>query len=362
MMADVSSYLGDSAGILFYSLEQDTLRVWLVGGRGLRGCSTQRTGPRLVDSLVRQLHRSLSKGRLAARGARQRGVGADDRPQKVPDLPVAIKAVTDVLLPKSLRQELKAFSNLIVVPTNSIGIVPFGLLQPDGPGTYLIDRSSIAVAPSFFDIFHGVDRWRKPERAVVVGNPILERHPVWDFPPLHGAEREAVQVGTILGSAPLIGYAATRDSIISRIAADEPDLLYIAAHGVASATSPLDSSFIALGGSGGQGWWTARQIQRTRLSGIGLVVLSACQTGLGQSHTAGIIGLARGFQLAGVPRVVMSLWNVDDESAAAFMADFANGILHYTPNKALQQAMIRMRARDPDPRHWAAFEMFGSIK
>ena len=351
----------DSVGILYYSLDADTLRVWLIGQHGIRACNAQPATPGFLDSLVHQLHSSLARGRAAARAARPRGVEPEEDDRAAPALPAAIRALTSLLLPAALRSELKTIPALIIVPTNSIGVVPFGLLQPYDSASYLIDRSSVAFAPNLRAIVQEVQRWRAPSRAVVVGNPLVESHPDWDFPPLPGAEREAETVASFFHTQPVIGPAATRDSILALLRDNNSDLLYVAAHGVANPRSPLDSSFLALAGHDGGGWWTARQIQSSALRGTELVVLSACQSGLGRAHGAGIIGLARAFQLAGVPRVVMSLWNVDDEATTAFMADFTREILGDSPNNALQKTMIRMRARDPDPRHWAAFTLFGSI-
>ena len=71
-----------------------------------------------------------------------------------------------------------------------------------------------------------------------------------------------------------------------------------------------------------QGWWTVKEVQETRIRETEIAILSACQTGLGKVHDAGIIGLARAFQIAGVPRVVMSLWSVDDAATSELMQAF----------------------------------------
>jgi CHAT domain-containing protein len=105
--------------------------------------------------------------------------------------------------------------------------------------------------------------------------------------------------------------------------------------------------------------WTAREIQQTRLSAR-LAVLSACQTGLGKAHDAGIIGLARAFQLAGVPRVVMSLWSVYDDATAELMQAFARHLRAHAPAEALRQAMLEVKRHRPDPTEWASFVIFGT--
>ena len=95
-----------------------------------------------------------------------------------------------------------------------------------------------------------------------------------------------------------------------------------------------------------------------------LVVLSACQTGLGkQARGEGLIGLTRGFMYAGVPRIVASLWRIDDRAAAEFMKFFYEALLvdHLTPAAALRAAQITMwQSREwRFPHYWAAFVLQG---
>jgi CHAT domain-containing protein len=159
---------------------------------------------------------------------------------------------------------------------------------------------------------------------------------------------------------PLIGREATKEAVIARAA--NADLLYFATHGAADASQPLDGGFLVFSGPNGtESVWTAREIQQTPLQAR-LAVLSACQTGLGRTHDAGIIGLARAFQLAGVPRVVMSLWSVYDDATAELMQAFARQLRSGTvaPAEALRQAMLEVRRRRPDPAEWASFVIFGT--
>lgn len=108
-----------------------------------------------------------------------------------------------------------------------------------------------------------------------------------------------------------------------------------------------------------KGWWTASEIQNTRLR-ANIAVFSACQTGLGKVHDAGIIGLTRAFQLAGVPRVVMSLWSVDDQATNMLMQTFVKHLENYIPSEALRQAMLEARKDYPKPSEWASFLLFGT--
>jgi CHAT domain-containing protein/Tfp pilus assembly protein PilF len=95
-----------------------------------------------------------------------------------------------------------------------------------------------------------------------------------------------------------------------------------------------------------------------------LVVLSACQTGLGkEARGEGLIGLTRGFMYAGAPRVVVSLWEVDDAATAELMRRFYGAMLHrkLRPVEALKNAQNSM-SNDPlwsSPHYWAAFVLEG---
>ncbi len=94
-----------------------------------------------------------------------------------------------------------------------------------------------------------------------------------------------------------------------------------------------------------------------------LVVLSACETGLGQDIKGeGLIGLTRGFMYAGSPRVLVSLWSVDDQATAELMKKFYQKMLHekLTPAAALRAAQIEMwKEEQYTPYYWAAFTMQG---
>ena len=111
------------------------------------------------------------------------------------------------------------------------------------------------------------------------------------------------------------------------------------------------------------GFLGVADVYNARLS-ADLVVLSGCQTGLGQEvRGEGLMGLTRAFLYAGAPRVIVSLWNVNDEATAELMATFYRGLLRdgKTPAAALTAAQREMRARKrwESPYYWAAFVQHG---
>ncbi len=98
-----------------------------------------------------------------------------------------------------------------------------------------------------------------------------------------------------------------------------------------------------------------------------LVVLSACQTALGKEiRGEGLVGLTRGFMYAGAPRVVASLWQIDDRASAEFMKRFYQGLLgqKLRPAAALRAAQVSMQndKRWHAPHYWAAFTLQGEWK
>src|SRR4029077_18210000 len=98
-----------------------------------------------------------------------------------------------------------------------------------------------------------------------------------------------------------------------------------------------------------------------------LVVLSACETGLGKEIKGeGLVGLTQGFMYAGARRVVVSLWSVNDKATAELMARFYRGMLreNKTPAAALRTAQLEMSRQSQwqSPYYWAAFVLQGEWK
>ena len=111
---------------------------------------------------------------------------------------------------------------------------------------------------------------------------------------------------------------------------------------------------------------TALEVLDLNLSGTKLVVLSACETGIGEIHEGeGVYGLRRSFQEAGVAEVVSSLWAVSDEGTQALMTNFYGRILAGVPARdALRETQLELMD-SPEwgyPYIWSAFMMVGSYE
>jgi CHAT domain-containing protein len=144
-------------------------------------------------------------------------------------------------------------------------------------------------------------------------------------------------------------------------------MIHFSTHGVLNAKQPelsgLVFSLVDERGQPQDGFLRLHEIYNLKLN-ADLVVLSACQTALGEDvRGEGLVGLTRGFMYAGAPRVVASLWQVDDAASAYLMKRFYSGMLqeNLTPAAALRRAQIDVMSRKQwqAPYYWAAFVLQG---
>jgi CHAT domain-containing protein len=176
----------------------------------------------------------------------------------------------------------------------------------------------------------------------------------------------------ILAVAPRQGNLKATDFKANRKVATGAELskyryVHFATHGYLDSDRP-DLSAIVLSlvdqkGQSQDGFLRAHEIYNLNLPAE-LVVLSACQTGLGKEIKGeGLVGLTRGFMYAGARRVVVSLWNVNDRATADLMQRFYRGMLRegQTPSAALRKAQAEMwqQKQWQSPYYWAPFVLQG---
>lgn len=235
------------------------------------------------------------------------------------------------------------------------------------------------------------------EQTFVLSDSTLRAGSTWSYLP--GSEREILAVGGVAKSAGMAvqvfsGRAATEEALkkIGTIGLPSPKVLHLATHGFffpdpknsyqqnsLSKEEPVfkrsDHPMIRSGlilANGNYAWQTGKsfhpnmedgiltayEISQMNLSNTELVVLSACETGLGDIQgNEGVYGLQRAFKIAGAKYLIMSLWQVPDKQTSLLMIEFYKKWLE---NKlpipeAFRAAQQEMRERGLDPYQWAGF-------
>jgi len=351
----------DGESVATSDLELADIKAWLIGRNGIIASGSELVSVWDIRRSIRDIRQAMGvkagQAQLIAH-LRAQPIGiTGTRPRM--SFEDAAEAVSKIVFPGDIAAKVKTVKHLVVVPILGIGSVPFSALRPTSGALQLVETTTITVAPSLFQLSIPPADWNSQfESPLIVGDADFSLEKEFSFPRLSGTNAEAKAVAGMFRTIPLLAGDATLDAIKKK--APTADLLYFATHGVSDPDSPLEGSFLALTSTEKvKGRWTAFDIQRSRLKAR-LAVLSACQTGLGKEHDGGIIGLARAFTLAGVPRVAISLWSIDDKATVPLMEAFVERLRIEPPAQALRQAMLRIREKNPDPSHWASFVIFGA--
>lgn len=381
--------------LLYYMADGDTLRAWFfspVGGlKVLPALSATKRG------LAEQIMTARSEIGADEASVRQRR-GESPRPNGVnrkdgddedeeADEEAAVQALRalSAALPAEMESRLPPGTELVIVPHGTLGQVPFAALTVPGDTVPLGVRNPLRYAPSLralgaaeasggLESTVGVGKARG--RALVVGNPEMPH--VYDgadykyqLSELPGAAEEGRWVARRLGTQVLTGAGAS-ESVIRRLISGA-SIVHLATHGLAYGTEArVRDSYVALApGAGEDGFLTLGELlddASLRLT-ADLIVLSACQTGLGEPREAeGTVGLQRGLLAKGARSVLVSLWSVNDAATQLLMERFythwldESGLPSLTKAEALRRAQSDVRAdqRFSNPRYWAAFQLVGA--
>ncbi|MCZ6693048.1 MAG: CHAT domain-containing protein, partial [Bacteroidetes bacterium] len=236
---------------------------------------------------------------------------------------------------------------------------------------------------------------RKPREsnrtAVMMGFP--DYGPGGQVAPLPGTKKELQNIQQVLAASNIKTevYLAKEASeeIIKEV--NNPSILHIATHGFfltdlevesekvfgieveKAKNNPLLRSGLMLAGAekvitgefeistNDNGILTAYEAMNLQLDATDIVVLSACETGLGDVKVGeGVYGLQRAFMVAGSQSVVMSLWKVSDEATQALMTDFYTIWLQTGDKRAaFKKAQLNLKSRYAAPYYWGAFVLVG---
>ncbi|MBJ6749157.1 CHAT domain-containing protein [Geomonas anaerohicana] len=247
----------------------------------------------------------------------------------------------------------------------TVGIVPHGSLHYLSFATlydgrdYLVDRHTLFHLPAASVYRHTLARRQagKNLRILAIGNPDLGNAAL-DLP---FAEKEA---GTLRWNysdvTTLTRERATESWVRENIA--KFGIIHLASHGEFDTVNPLFSSIRLARDGKNDGRLQAEEVFGLDIK-ADLVVLSACQTGLGDVKSGDdVIGMNRAFLFAGTHALVSSLWRVSDVSSAILMKQFYRDYSRNDKAQALRLAMLHVRNRYPHPGYWGAFVLTGDYK
>lgn len=226
-------------------------------------------------------------------------------------------------------------------------------------------------------------------------NNASETKKVWAYLP--GSLDEIQKISSILNKSNVeyISYTATKgnEESFKALSGQNVDILHIATHGYYITESQSAEDFFIISNpfiaekkpfkvqpllrsglilSGGNRAWngdiipdgiedgilTSYEISTLDMHNCDVVVLSACETALGDISDDGVIGLQRAFKKSGVKSIIMSLWEVDDNVTALMMQSFYDNLIKgMNRRNAFNAAQDYIRGQFPDPRYWATFIM-----
>ncbi|MEO8128116.1 MAG: CHAT domain-containing tetratricopeptide repeat protein [Bryobacteraceae bacterium] len=236
--------------------------------------------------------------------------------------------------------------HLILVPHGALHYIPFQALF-DGR-EYLIDRFTISYAPSASIYSHCHSRQANRDGGSLILGVV--------DPQLPCILQEVEAVQSVL-PAPEVYLNAQATSDVLRERGGSSRFLHIATHGHFRHDNPMFSG-VRLG----DGDLDLYSLYELNLP-VELVTVSGCATGLNVVAAGDeLLGMARGLLYAGAQSLLLTLWDVNDQSTAEFMQAFYRRF-HEGENKAqaLQGAMGELRERDPHPYHWAPFSLIGKV-
>jgi CHAT domain-containing protein/tetratricopeptide (TPR) repeat protein len=388
-MAEIQRQVLDADTVLLeYALGEKGSQLWIVSREGL---ATRRLAAReVIEKAARRLHEAASAA-VAGRGTAAERSAAWS---------AAAEELGRLVLPPDLGRI--AARRLLVVAPGALQYVPFAALPLAGAET-MLSRFEVVNAPSasvVATLRDGRAAARPPGKVVAVfADPVFDRgdprvrtavgqgaapvpenlaRALRSIPdqgqasllsrlPFSRQEADAILAGAPRkGSLRAVGFDANREAAMSAALADYR-IVHFATHGLLNTRQPELSgvvlSLVDRQGRRQDGFLRLHDVYNLRL-GAELVVLSGCQTGLGKDMRGeGLQGLTRGFMYAGAPRVVASLWQVDDLATAELMKRFYKAMFvdELPPAAALRAAQRHMASTRTwqAPYHWAAFGLHG---
>lgn len=370
-------------GIIIYEQSEDSLRSFFLTNEGIQLKSAVATTKLKLQQLEQSLKRVMG-AELSLDSLGKRGVSITSLPKKQSEAAQYTRQLSNILLPAEFP--IRKLDHLVIVPTNNIGALPFSMFPLDST-TFLIDKMSYSIVPTINEFVCATEyhrkklaanhyqlspveamdaevMWDSTEKVLILANPTFHDKR-FEKSELPGAEDEVLMVQKYFPNAIVLkNKEASKNNLLREIY--DPAILYFATHGVASVKEPVFNNGLYLAGDkASENFWTYNEIinlGNKRPLNAELVILSACQTGLGYARGAGIVSLARAFQISGADNVVMSLWNISDNKTPELMDLFFKYLrqpLLFQPFGAMQQAIIEFKKVNKNPVYWAPFSIYG---
>ena len=221
---------------------------------------------------------------------------------------------------------------LVFIPDGVLQSVSFAALWNPETSRYLIEDHLVGVAPSgtvFLQASNRAGGGAGTPTALVVGNPTVDRRHRAELPDLPGAEAEAIEIARLYPGAELLtGKSATRSAFL-RMARGRR-VVHFAGHAVSNSDSPAMARlvFAPEGTAADSGTLQLQKLDRNSFPETRVVVLAACRTAGGPiSRVEGVLNIGRPFLAAGVPSVVVSLWDIEDALSRRFFVSFHQAVL-----------------------------------
>jgi len=315
--------------------------------------------------------RPMPAAELIRKVQRCRSVLAREAAGPEPEAPC--NALAQDLLPKRL-QELAAGGSVLVIPDEATAPLPFAALRtaPDAP--FLIERYFLSYAPSLtllltLDSTPLAAPHPAPRSALFIADPEFNTDLFPFLPRLPAARQAGLRYAAHYPHAEVIdGRRATIPNVLAAL--QRVELLEFDGHGLTNAQAPELGGLLLAPDSrspASSTVLTAADLPPGLHRRLRLVILGACSTGLtAYRDSAEVAGLVATFIARGVPEVVASAWEVQDDRTAELLdrlhQALAAGLPAAAALRSAQLALLRLRPADPDTSTWAAFQVFQGAK
>jgi CHAT domain-containing protein/Tfp pilus assembly protein PilF len=260
---------------------------------------------------------------------------------------------------------------LIIIPTGRLGAIPFESLPwkknkatDFGNVPYLINQVAISYEFSAGLLLqkNKTENHGSPESIFLCAPVQFSTNE--NLNSLPGTEQEVNAIARLFSSPRIVKFADANESIVKTGDLDNFSYLHFATHGVVDESDPEQSRIFLNGTERDDGNLFSGEIYNLSMK-ANLVVLSACETGLGKiSSGEGVIGLSRALTYAGARNLIVSFWPVADQSTSELMVDFYSQLKKNTRqpfSQSLRQAKLDMIRGDQfsSPYYWAPFVLIG---